>query len=299
MLLLKKYSKQMRQNIHSQFSRQLQIFHQSRLRKTIAPGLHKFLYRRYVRIVKTGRIKSAHLFFGDTMQVVLPEIVSEVLYTYGFFDDVVTFMMLEAVQAGDTVLDIGAHFGYFTLLCSRLSGESGNVLAFEPTPSTYEILKCNTQGRDNIRTFNLAAGKEDCRQDMLDFGIQYCAWNTLSGEARMPGLSEESPVRHVEVEIVKLDPFLERLNVIPDFIKIDAESFEADVIEGLESSLQKKSAKVLMETGTPSSLRAAKFLTDIGLRPYVCENSGELRLYLWSGDLETVNLQFKDILFLP
>ena len=74
------------------------------------------------------------------MSVVLPEMISLQLYMYGLFDELVTGMALRAGRQGDVVLDVGAHFGYFTLLFSRLVGESGRIVSLEPTPSTFAVL---------------------------------------------------------------------------------------------------------------------------------------------------------------
>ena len=46
----------------------------------------------------------------------------------------------ELVKPGDTVLDVGAHVGYYTLLSSVLVGASGRVFAFEPNPRNYHYL---------------------------------------------------------------------------------------------------------------------------------------------------------------
>jgi protein-L-isoaspartate O-methyltransferase len=77
-----------------------------------------------------GTEYKADLFFGRAMTVILPEIISQQIYTYGLFDEIVTGMVLRTVRQGDVVLDIGAHFGYFTLLFAHLAGESGRVVSF-------------------------------------------------------------------------------------------------------------------------------------------------------------------------
>ena len=283
--------------LQTQFERALRRFHHPKLFKLISPGVHKLLRRRLARSGLFGGKVNAQLFFGEDMQVVLPEVVSEVLYTYGLFDEDVTNMVLQAVQPGDVVLDIGAHFGYFTLLLSHMVGSAGRVLAFEPTPSTFEVLGCNTLGRSNVEIFNLAAGDADARLEIMDFGLKYCAWNTLATEARMPQLAQNGTAKRIQVGVVALDAFLAARHVQPDFIKIDAENFEAAVVQGLAETLRLKPAKVLMETGSDGSLRAGEFLLELGLKPHVTNPAGEL--VIWSGALAQANTRYKDILFLP
>ena len=120
------------------------------------------------------------------MTVVLPEVISEQIYSYGLFDEIVTGVALRAVREGDVVIDVGAHFGYFTLLFAHLVGESGRVVSFEPTPSTFSVLRNNTAALKNVTPLNMAAGRQSGRLTISDFGLTYCAWNTLSGSSRMP-----------------------------------------------------------------------------------------------------------------
>lgn len=283
--------------LQTQFERALRRFHLPKLFKLISPGAHRLLRRRLARSGLFGGRVNTQLFFGEDMEVVLPEVVSEVLYTYGLFDEDVTNMVLRSVQPGDVVLDIGAHFGYFTLLLSHMVGNAGRVLAFEPTPSTFEVLGRNSLGRNNIEVFNLAAGSADACLEIMDFGLKYCAWNTLATEARMPQLALDGAAKSAQVGVVALDAFLAARHVQPDFIKIDAENFEADVVQGLAETLRLKPAKVLMETGSDGSLRAGEFLLELGLKPHVTNHEGGL--IIWPGELAQANTRYKDILFLP
>ena len=50
------------------------------------------------------------------------------------------------VRPGMTVLDLGAHIGYYTRIFSRWSVPSGTVLAFEPNPENLEVLRRNLSG---------------------------------------------------------------------------------------------------------------------------------------------------------
>lgn len=283
--------------LYSQFDLALKRFHNPKLLKLLSPGAHKLLRRRLARWGLLGGRISTELFFGCDMEIVLPEVVSEVLYCYGMFDAEVTNMILQAVQPGDVVLDVGAHFGYFTLLFSHMVGDSGRVLSFEPTPSTFKVLGRNTHGRDNVEVINFAAGNVDARLNILDFGLKYCAWNTLAAEARMSQLTHDNTAERVEVGVVALDGLLSARHLQPDFIKIDAENFEADVILGLIRTLTTKPTKVLMETGSESSLRAGELMLELGLRPNIADETGSLKQL--PGDFTEANRLYKDILFLP
>ena len=50
-------------------------------------------------------------------------------------------ILKQNIYQGNTVLDIGANIGYYTLIMSKLVGSTGKVYAFEPEPKNFEILK--------------------------------------------------------------------------------------------------------------------------------------------------------------
>src|SRR5438876_7312107 len=65
-------------------------------------------------------------------------------------------VMRRFVRAGDTVFDIGAHLGFYTLLLSKLVGESGAVFAFEPNPELRPSLERTIEPCKNITLLQIA-----------------------------------------------------------------------------------------------------------------------------------------------
>src|SRR5689334_14548427 len=59
----------------------------------------------------------------------------------GTYEPEQTGHFIHFVRPGSTVLDIGAHVGYYTLLASMLAGDAGYVWAFEPEPHNAEFLR--------------------------------------------------------------------------------------------------------------------------------------------------------------
>lgn len=76
-----------------------------------------------------------------------------------FASDEADFHMLgRLVKAGETVLDIGANVGRYTLRLSELVGLGGRVFAFEPVGETFEILAANARraAYENVTLVNVA-----------------------------------------------------------------------------------------------------------------------------------------------
>jgi FkbM family methyltransferase len=93
----------------------------------------------------------------------------------GMHDRDVAGLLREVVKPRATVVDVGAHLGYFTLLAARLAGVGGAVWAFEPAPSLVPLLRRNVAENpvatevhvvesavgDRVGTVRLAAGDDD------------------------------------------------------------------------------------------------------------------------------------------
>ena len=72
-------------------------------------------------LLKTGRSQAltATTFWGGRMEIVVPEAVSTQIFRYGFFEEDVCLFLLKSLRPGMVCVDVGAHFGFFTLLASE------------------------------------------------------------------------------------------------------------------------------------------------------------------------------------
>src|SRR5262245_57312412 len=57
----------------------------------------------------------------------------------GIYEPLETHFVEELVPPGGCVVDIGANIGYYTLLCARWAGPTGQVYAFEPEPENFSL----------------------------------------------------------------------------------------------------------------------------------------------------------------
>jgi len=143
----------------------------------------------------------------------------------------------KVLKKGSTVLDIGAHWGGFTVLFASLVGNNGEVLSFEPSKRNFKFLNRNIKINnfcDIVKPYNYAIGNEN---KTVKLGIA----KTSSGHNSI--LNENLEVnRYEEVKQIKLDDFLveKGINKV-DFIKIDVEGYELEVLEGLENTIENSS----------------------------------------------------------
>ena len=216
----------------------------------------------------------AKTFWNDDIAVVIPDIVSLTIYRYTFFEDALTNMILHYLKPGMTFFDIGAHLVYFTLLGSAIIGNSGQVHSFEPTTSTFEILKSNVSKKQNVFLNNCAVLSRRKIVFINDYGIKYCAFNSIYN-ARLPkNILTKLKVKKYKVESISIDDYVEKNGVIPDFIKIDAENSEYEILLGMEKTIHKFHPIISIEigdinvNGTLESRDLINFLTNKGYKPH-------------------------------
>jgi len=180
--------------------------------------------------------------------------------------------MLRILNPGDTVLDVGAHYGYFTLLAADLVGMEGKVHAFEPTPGTFGVLMSNARGRLNIVTNEVAVWAERADISVTDLGPRLSAFNT----AFAPRLSERELLRHktrqVSVPAISLDNYCTEHGLRPAFVKVDAESSEHYILQGMKWVLGEPRPFVTLEVGDfdlPDVPRSSELVRSMMSNDYV------------------------------
>ena len=186
------------------------------------------------------------------------------------------------LRPGMTVLDIGAHHGLYTLLCSKCVGRKGQVIAFEASPrEVRRLLKHVRINRcSNVRVEPHAVGSETGSADLYVVNGS-CNWgNSL----RAPVLFESTfkiPVQVCPVDDVLLELGISRV----DFIKLDVEGAELSALKGAARLLRGVARPaILVEVqdvrtqpwGYPSRA-IVEFLTRAGYRWFELNADGSLR----------------------
>jgi FkbM family methyltransferase len=148
-----------------------------------------------------------------------------------------------------TFFDVGAHFGYFTLLGAHLVGRGGSVHSFEPTPTTFSVLEANTARLPQV-TLNRVAVWSRCEElTFRDFGVRLSMYNSLFA----PRLSDQDAARAsasvITVPAVSVDHYVTASGAIPHFVKIDAESAEREVLLGMTETVRRHRPIISIEVG--------------------------------------------------
>lgn len=147
----------------------------------------------------------------------------------------------ETIEEGQTVVDVGAFVGHYTMLAARKVGPNGRVISFEPSPASWRILINNlvlNDLLDRVDVWPMAAGRSDGFAQIYfqthDPVRGHNSMSCLPFEQR--GLTES--LISQPVPCVALGPFLDSLGLRPDVIKIDIEGPEIEVLQSLVFILQ-------------------------------------------------------------
>ena len=162
-------------------------------------------------------------------------------FVYGSWEPEVVQVLERHVRPEMTVLDIGAQSGYFSLLLSKLVGPRGKVIAFEPLPANFRILeenvRLNSVRNVTIREEAVAERSGDTRFEFPRHEPTLIAGPLLAGDSQ-----DVLTVRGVSLD----DVFF--ANAVPvQFIKMDVEGAETEVLSGARQLLELAHPDMLIE----------------------------------------------------
>jgi len=272
------------------------------LRYLSATLYHRYLYPRRPR----GWRRTAMTFFEQPMSLLLPA-GTDIFLTGGKSHDSeirLCRLFIDRLQPGDTFVDVGAHFGFYSLLAARLVGPGGRVLALEAAPASYQVLADNLQQAASATPLHLAAADHDGQVSFYEFPPMYSEYNSLDIDQfeKAPWRQWQAP-RKLVVPGRRLDRLLEAEQLTPACIKIDVEGSEDRVIRGLATHLAVARPLIVMEYLAPEkhnlphreaagSLQAAGYRAhriDTGGRLHPCPN---IETYLLRQGLDSDNIAF-------
>jgi FkbM family methyltransferase len=148
------------------------------------------------------------------------------------------------LRRGMTFVDAGAHVGQYTLLASGAVGPAGRVIAFEPHPVLFQVLRRNVSraGCVNVTVSQLALGRAAGPGHL----VLHPPGNYGASSLRPDAATAHHP--RMPVQVITLDEALSGFGRTPavDLVKIDVEGAELDVIEGARGTLAASPGIVLI-----------------------------------------------------
>ena len=169
------------------------------------------------------------------------------------------------IEMGDTVVDVGACLGDTTIPALIKTGKTGKVIAIEPSPKNLVYLKKNTALYSNIVIIGKAAYNKKCT---IPFNIHTTA--VTGNMINSTGKNQNDSIV-IDVEADTLDNLLKPFGKI-DFLKIDVQGFEVEVLEGCKN-IMKTTPKIVVETHgfdkDPLWCKVNKILVSAGYKTHV------------------------------
>jgi FkbM family methyltransferase len=169
--------------------------------------------------------------------------LSRMLRHEGFESAEISFVQ-RFLKPGMTVLDIGAHHGFYTLLASGLVGSTGRIFAFEPSPREAKtlVLHVGLNRCKNVTVERDALGSEEA-----EGGLHVVRGSQTGCNSLRPPAEDAGATRTIPVHVVRLDDWLERQGLSSvDFIKLDVEGGEMGVLLGAERLLRQGHRPVIL-----------------------------------------------------
>jgi len=162
-------------------------------------------------------------------------------YIYGNWEPVATQAILSNVKRGMCVFDVGAHLGYYSLLLAKCVGTGGRVVSFEAAPGNFSTLQRNILINDlnNVELINVAVFS---KSGTIGMSISYA--DTSSGDW---SISRQTNGDSIQVQTISLDQFCQTNQVSPDFLKVDVEGAEYDVLMGGRETIGQSRPTMLIE----------------------------------------------------
>lgn len=152
-----------------------------------------------------------------------------------------TRLIISHLKSGYTAIDIGANYGFITMAMGKSVGEGGRVLSFEPVTDIFAILKSSISKN---------------RLDNTCIALQ-----NFVGRSDQPGF-------------ISLDQIIEERQIDRiDFIKIDVDGGDYDVLLGASKSLKRFHPNLIVEI-SQNQQEIFDFIQSLGYK-YILDMSGK------------------------
>ena len=176
--------------------------------------------------------------YEDCKLLIRPFILSEIIMVSGLWEPYVKSILDKEVKYNDVIIDIGANIGVYAIpLAKRVS----KVIAFEPHPKISEMLEKSIELNQLHNIILIKKPVGDMKKKVsynLSVIPMYSGVNINN--------NVDSAIETIEIQSIDLDTALSMENKV-DWLIIDVEGFEINVLNGARNILKKYSPKIIIE----------------------------------------------------
>ena len=219
--------------------------------KSVRKKTSKFFFRRLIQNVKHNKIRPFHIDeeglwfetkYGFSVYSNLKDRILK-LETNAVWEPMESTFIINNVSERTVFVDVGANIGYFSMLAARQ--KACRVLAIEPTPVTYDMLRRNIEHNlfaDVIEPLNIALGDKECTAKFV------CSLGPKNHiEYEIDNVHRNLPT--IDVNVTTLDSLLKDRDDIDtiDIVKVDIEGAEYGFLQGAKKTLETFEPIIVME----------------------------------------------------
>ncbi len=208
--------------------RSLLPFYKNFRKKFSGRGLKKYSFIQKIDHYTQSKLKSNFAIIdGQKMYLDAKDNLS--LSVFGIYEPLETNLVKKEIKKGNSVIDIGAFIGYYTLIFAKLVGLQGKAFAFEPQENPFSLLKKNLE----INEYK-----------------NYVIENKL-----VSNKNEKTEFQNKFIDAIKLDDYFLDFSKKIDFIKMDIEGAEMQALEGMTSLIENNDNIRIMTEFHPTELK--------------------------------------------
>ena len=183
------------------------------------------------------------------------------------------YYIKKLIRKGDTIIDIGANLGYYSVIFAKLTGKTGKVYSVEPVKIFNKIFLEKAKRYPQITLYSCALGAEEKNIELviapfskyLRTGLPHIFDPEKDGSLEHQTFKFESQMKIPSVIFKDLDKI--------DYLKCDVEGFEYVVLSEMKELIRKHKPKVQVEVWKENEEKILELFHELGYAPYKLHKS--------------------------
>jgi len=206
---------------------------------------------------------------GEKLELRHEEELGRVISVLGTYEPGELKYIREVLRPGDSVFDVGANIGVFSIVMATSVGDQGYVYSVEPHPRNIDRIHghIRTNNLNNIQVFGVAAGSVAGQLNLVSGDD--AAYASMENSTELLGV-DPTGKQSISVSVQTLDSIWKNLGSPSiKLVKIDVEGAELSVLKGSSQVLKECKPIILIEANDFSHLERIK--VELSLYDYICE----------------------------